>query len=198
MTVKRYEPSTCGAVQFMVEHTSGEYVKYEDYAALQAQVNALAAENVVMKNIIHPIANEHTNVECTDRPVWYVCDPRQMMSPDASSLCSMFHGPFWSRERATDFMKNTCYRYGKNASVFCTSLYHYPEMRNLYDASKELKTPATDAAIRRLQNYSDIDLVQKFNEHIVRAGLSDAESVTIQECRDALLHVVTRRNGEVK
>jgi tRNA-dihydrouridine synthase len=70
-----------------------------------------------------------------------------MMSPSASALCHMFHGPFWSRERAEEFLENTNYRYGNKASVFCKSLYHYPEMRRLFDASKNLSTPSTSSAL---------------------------------------------------
>ena len=116
-------------------------------SALAEERAKLAAECAYLKKVIHPIANEHTDCECTDRPVWYVVNPRQMMRPSASEVCHMFHGPFWSRERAEEFMSSTRYRYRDNASVFCKSLYHYPEMRGLYDASKAMKTPAADAAI---------------------------------------------------
>ncbi|HEJ7996842.1 TPA: hypothetical protein SMI16_002271 [Serratia liquefaciens] len=124
---------------------------FSDAAAALVRCDALAVENAAIKEIIHPIANQNTDVECTDRPVWYVCDPRQMMSPTASSLCHMFHGPFWSRERAEEFLENTSYRYGNKAQVFCKSLYHYPEMRKLFDASKNLATPATSAALADIE-----------------------------------------------
>lgn len=156
--IKRYNPdfslSISHELAYMRETPEGCYVAHGDYATLfselevvKAERDALLAENAALKEIIHPIANQNTDVECTDRPVWYVCDPRQMMSPTASSLCHMFHGPFWSRERAEEFLENTSYRYGKKASVFCKSLYHYPEMRKLFDASKNLATSAALAAI---------------------------------------------------
>ncbi len=47
MTVKRYRAVASAAISLS---DSGEYVKYEDYAALQAQVNALAAKNSALKN----------------------------------------------------------------------------------------------------------------------------------------------------
>jgi len=121
------------------------------YEQLKQRLDAVVAENVALREIIHPIANQNTDVECTDRPVWYVCNPQQMMSPSASALCHMFHGPFWSRERAEEYLENTNYRYGNKASVFCKSLYHYPEMRNLFDASKNLSTPATSAALAEVE-----------------------------------------------
>jgi hypothetical protein len=114
-------------------------------------VHGLVAENEKLKSALHPIANEHSDCECTDRPVWYVVNPRQMMSATASNVCSMFHGPFWSRERADEFLENTRYRYGDKASVYCKSLYHYPEMRALYDASAEIETPVTDAFTAELR-----------------------------------------------
>jgi len=163
--IKRFNPdfslSISHELAYMRETPEGGYVAHCDYATLfselevvkaerdaqQKRADALAVENAALKEIIHPIANQNTDVECTDRPVWYVCDPRQMMSPTASALCHMFHGPFWSRERAEEFLENTSYRYGNKAQVFCKSLYHYPEMRKLFDASKNLATPATDAAL---------------------------------------------------
>lgn len=170
--IKRFNPdfsvSISHELAYMRETPEGGYVAHGDYATLfselelvkadrdaqQKRADALAVENAGLRAIIHPIANQNTDVECTDRPVWYVCDPRQMMSPTASSLCHMFHGPFWSRERAEEFLENTSYRYGNKASVFCKSLYHYPEMRKLFDASKNLATPATDAALAAIRtNY---------------------------------------------
>lgn len=114
-------------------------------------VLGLLGENEKLKSVLHPIANEHSDCECTDRPVWYVVNPRQMMSATASNVCGMFHGPFWSRERADEFLENTRYRYGDKASVYCKSLYHYPEMRALYDASAKIETPNTDAFTAELR-----------------------------------------------
>ncbi|MCE9886519.1 hypothetical protein [Obesumbacterium proteus] len=118
---------------------------------LEKKMAEVVAENVGLKGALHPVANEHSDCECTDRPVWYVVNPSQMMSAKASSVCSMFHGPFWSRERANEYLENTRYRYGDKVSVYCKSLYHYPEMRALYDASKNIKTPATDSFLAEAQ-----------------------------------------------
>lgn len=149
----------------MTELLTYEALKAERDAQ-QKRADALAVENVELKEIIHPIANQNTDVECTDRPVWYVCDPRQMMSPTASALCHMFHGPFWSRERAEEFLENTSYRYGNKASVFCKSLYHYPEMRKLFDASKNLATPATSAALAAIRLEAKIEGANELAERI--------------------------------
>ena len=158
-----------------------EVLTYEalkaDRDAQQKRADALAVENAGLKEIIHPIANQNTDVECTDRPVWYVCDPRQMMSPTASALCHMFHGPFWSRERAEEFLENTSYRYGNKASVFCKSLYHYPEMRKLFDASKNLATAATDAALAAIEARGVEKFVTKVAERLRTAGGEDGYSL---------------------
>lgn len=50
MTVKRYARINHGSGCWsMGEWPDGEYVRYDDYAALQPQVNALAAENSALK-----------------------------------------------------------------------------------------------------------------------------------------------------
>lgn len=168
-----------------------EAVKRETALANQYrdERDKLAAECAAMKAVIYPIANEYTDCECTDRPVWYVVNPRQMMSPSASSVCSMFHGPFWSRERAEEFMSSTRYRYGDKASVFCTSLHHYPEMSRLFDASKNLETPATDAAIAYLKAQG-VDL--SANELKALAERSRAEApVAAEHIHSAALYLMT-------
>lgn len=87
---------------------------------------------------VKEIAGSHTDNEITDRPVWWIIDPHQMMSPSVHEVYSMFKGPFFSREAATKYMEGHRYRYGKHVKVYCGSCNDAPQFKKLYDMSKAM------------------------------------------------------------
>lgn len=87
---------------------------------------------------VKEIAGSHTDNEITDRPVWWIIDPYQMMSPSVHKVYSMFKGPFFSREAATKYMEGHRYRYGKHVKVYCGSCNDAPQFKKLYDMSKAM------------------------------------------------------------
>lgn len=87
---------------------------------------------------VKEIAGSHTDNEITDRPVWWIIDPHQMMSPSVHEVYSMFKGPFFSREAATEYMEGHRYRYGKHVKVYCGSCNDAPQFKKLYDMSKAM------------------------------------------------------------
>ena len=87
---------------------------------------------------VKEIAGSHTDNEITDRPVWWIIDPYQMMSPSVHEVYSMFKGPFFSREVATEYMEGHRYRYGKRVKVYCGSCNDAPQFKRLYDMSKAM------------------------------------------------------------
>jgi hypothetical protein len=62
-----------------------------------------------------------SDCESTSAPYWLILDPKQNMSADIHLLASQITGPFFSRESAESFLKNTRYNFGKRAKVYCMS-----------------------------------------------------------------------------
>ena len=109
-----------------------------ELARMAAEIERLNAEVELLRAIIRPIANSHTDNEGTDKPVWWILDPEQMMSPSFSRIYNMFYGPFWSREYANKFFTSTRHRYGAKAGVYSGSANSSEHMKELYQASAML------------------------------------------------------------
>lgn len=123
---------------------SGEWAAWQARAKL-GQTPDKACSAVVPYSfgdeLIRKIANSHTSNEGTDKPIWWIIDPRQMMSPCVHDVYSMFKGPFFSREAATEYMESHRYRYGKHVKVYCGSCNDAPEFRDLYRLSQTMTPP---------------------------------------------------------
>lgn len=76
MSVKRYQPAPFTE---RVLHASddGEYVKYDDYAALEARCAALAAENAGLKNAITAVSKTSEECEIKGDEFKYVVEPSE-------------------------------------------------------------------------------------------------------------------------
>jgi hypothetical protein len=105
--------------------------------ALEA-VEQLEEQGDELFNLIHPIANSHTDCEITDRPLWWILSPEQNMRACPHQTYGTFFGPFWSRELGQDYLDGRRHHFGKKAIVYCGSCNDSPMMKKLFDKSKEL------------------------------------------------------------
>lgn len=75
--------------------------------------------NVVKMKIEIDVSTED---ESTAEPWWLIIDPKQMMSPKASTVAiQMITGPFFSREEAENVLKSRRYNFSSRARVWCHS-----------------------------------------------------------------------------
>jgi len=79
--------------------------------------------------------------EGTAAPWWVIVDPKQMMKPDPYAvMIGMVTGPYFSREEATEYLKNHRYNFSPRAVVYCASGCYTREYRNAYrEAEARLK-----------------------------------------------------------
>jgi hypothetical protein len=72
-----------------------------------------------MESIVEELKG--SDCEGTRSPWWFIIDPRQNFRCDPHEIASMITGPFFSRERASNFLKATRYNFGRNPVVYCAS-----------------------------------------------------------------------------
>ncbi len=88
-----------------------------------------------MNEIVEILKNVFLNNknEATRAPWWAILDPAQNMNCDVYHLASQITGPFFCREDAERWLKNTRYNFGKRAVVFCFSGCYSHEYNKLCD-----------------------------------------------------------------
>jgi rhodanese-related sulfurtransferase len=85
-----------------------------------------------MQEIIDTLKN--ADPESTSYPYWMILDPRQTLRIDPHYLASMITGPFFSREDAESYLKQTSYNFSKNAVVYCASGYYSKKYKKFYQS----------------------------------------------------------------
>ena len=80
---------------------------------------------------------KNADKECTSYPYWMIIDPKQMMGPDIGFVASMLTGPFFNREDAENFLKNTRYNFSQRAAVFCLSGTYSTDWVALHKTAKQ-------------------------------------------------------------
>lgn len=96
---------------------------------------SLAELRQLAVHAVFEVANSHTDNEITAYPVWWIVD--RGMGRDVQSTVNASTGPFWSREAAEDWKAAHPRRFGKKATVYCSSANEHP-LRELIDLSRAL------------------------------------------------------------